>query len=117
MAIDGPCRCSLGEDFQIAGISARLCQHSRRIEIVETKTKLYNLLNSFDKRLSYDEIFSLPINEAAEFYMRTLLGRDHALMNEQEKWIMTANFMRQYQIIVQISMLEAIERLFDGKDT
>ena len=116
MAVDGPCRCDLGEDFEVAGLSTRICQHSRRIELVEIKTKLYALLTTFDKRLTYDEIFSLPLNEAAEFYTRTLMGRDYALMNDQEKWIMTANFMRQYQIVVQVSMLEALERLYDEKE-
>ena len=99
-----PCQCNLPEEMKAAGGAALLCHHSPPDRVRETQEQLLTLLNDMGQEIDIQDMFTIPLRELAEKYMRGLLGADYGLRNQKEHNIMMAAFFRHISIGVQAMM-------------
>ena len=105
------CLCNQPEEMPYAGKILSLCHHSSHPDIMDALTRLYSLMNTFDRNLELDQLLTRPPNEAIEYYMRTLMGADYPLLNQTEREILTVGFLRQYSIILQVMLGETLSNI------
>ena len=99
-----PCQCGLPEEMKTAGGAALLCHHSPPARVREVQEQLLTLLNEMEQEIDIQEMFTIPLQELAEKYMRGLLGTDYGLRNQEEHNIMMAAFCRHISIGAQAMM-------------
>ena len=111
MTTPSECRCNQPEIMGHAGHILALCHHSTHPDVMDSLGKLYDIMNTFDRRLEIEQLLTRPANEAIEYYMRTLMGSDYAMLNQTERDILTVEFLRQYCIALQIMLRENLNNI------
>ena len=111
MTTQPTCRCDVRERMAPAGEAATLCHHSTRAEIIEARTKLYNIMADLDKDIDLGDLLTRPVTEAVNYYMHTTLGADQAMINQREMNIMRAAFLRHYSMAIQALMTQVLEEV------
>ena len=102
------CQCGLPEEMRAAGGAATLCHHSSPGAVREAQEQVFTLLASFEQHIDVQDMFSRPLREVAEDYMREIMGDDYGLRNQEEHNVLMIAFLRHMSIGMQGMMVQAI---------
>ncbi len=105
------CQCGLPPEMALAGAAAQLCNHSSLEEAQKVQEQLIELLDGLADNIPAEELFSKPLSEVAETYMRKVVGNDYHLMYQQEHNILMVSFLRQVSLGVQALQAGMVLRL------
>ena len=69
------------------------------------------MLDGLADNIPAEELFSKPLREVAETYMRKVVGNDYHLMYQREHNILMVSFLRQVSLGVQALQAGMVLRL------
>ena len=102
------CQCGIPPEITATANAFPLCHHSDPGKTREIQQKLFELLDGFAQNIPVQDLFSKPLNEVAETYMRGVVGTDYNVLNEQEHNILMVSFLRHAalaMLVMQVSMI------------
>ena len=108
MTNETKCECPLGLEYEAAGPVARLCHHSSLEAINTAMNNIKDLVDKFDANIDLRKLYTMPPNEGINYYISVITNGDTRNISLLERAIYTSAFMRDYMILIQMSMLQTL---------
>lgn len=105
------CECPLGPEFEAAGVTGRLCHHSSLQSLLAAKAALDPLCEKIANSVDPATLFTMPPNKGIEYYIKQFAQEHAKAINVFQQAILTANFFRDYAILIHYAQVETLLQL------
>ena len=105
------CECPLGQETAAAGIAGVICHHSSLQRILEAKAALQPICDRILRSVDLATLFTMPPKDGIEYYIERIAKEHAKALNIYQRAILTANFFRDYAILIQYAEVKTLEDL------
>lgn len=105
------CQCNVPPEYRSAGEYALLCHHSSLQSILETKEALRPLCENILQVMELDTLFKMPPRDGIEYYIERIAKENVKYLNLHQRAILTAEYFRDYSILIQFAGVHTLEDL------